>query len=558
MTRQMALVGFLQAQNCTNLPSSWRHPESRDDSMSADYYQEIARILEAGKFHMAFFDDRLAMPDRYGNDHARTVEYGIRCVKMDPLIVLTTMGMVTTKLGLGSTCSTTYYEPFDVARRFATLDLMSGGRAGWNVVTSLNDGEAHNMGKDAHLEHDFRYDRADEFMEVVLGHWDTWEDGSLIMDKTSGRFADPAKVKRLDHKGEFYKSRGPFTVPRSAQGHPVIIQAGALRPRPALCGAMGRGDLHRRAQRGRRQGRLCRGPQRSGESRPRSRPDAPLQPHHAGLRRDQGRGRGQDGASSTSCRCRSTRCRCSAEALNFDFASKPLDEPLTIEDLKSMQGILGIRDGVLKNSGKTNPSARDFRHLLRPRPGAGRDRRRPEGDRGQAGGDVRRARLRRLCHRGHHRARLLRRFRQACRAGIAAPRPVSQGLCRQDAARESRPGAARRRRLENQRRRPRPNNNRRTLHALAQIHRRRQDILGHRRGRQRDRRQRRPLRRMAARKRNRYALKDMKIELPLIPRTFYCVGLNYLKHLQGSRRQGRHGAQRARPAWRSAIAPRTR
>ena len=95
MTRQMVMVGFLQAQNCTNLPSSWRHPQSRDDSMSADYYQEIGRILESGKFHMAFFDDRLAMPDRYGNDHAHTVEYGIRCVKMDPVIVLTTMGMAT-------------------------------------------------------------------------------------------------------------------------------------------------------------------------------------------------------------------------------------------------------------------------------------------------------------------------------------------------------------------------------------------------------------------------------------------------------------------------------
>ena len=115
--------------------------------MSADYYQEIARILEAGKFHMAFFDDRLAMPDRYGNDHAHTVEYGIRCVKMDPIVVLTTMGMVTEKLGLASTCSTTYYEPFDVARRFATLDLMTNGRAAWNVVTSVNDGEAHNMGQ---------------------------------------------------------------------------------------------------------------------------------------------------------------------------------------------------------------------------------------------------------------------------------------------------------------------------------------------------------------------------------------------------------------------------
>ena len=227
MFRQMVLVGFLQAQNCTNLPSSWRHPDSRSDSMSADYYQESARILEAGKFHMAFFGDRRARRDRYGNDHAHTVEYGIRCVKMDPLIVLTTMGMVTDRLGLGATCSTTYYEPFDVARRFATLDLMSGGRAGWNVVTSLNDGEALNMGRDSHPEHDSRYDKADEFMEVVLGHWDTWEDGALIMDKTSGRFADPTKVKRLDHKGAAFKSRGPFTVPRSQQGHPVIIQAGA-------------------------------------------------------------------------------------------------------------------------------------------------------------------------------------------------------------------------------------------------------------------------------------------------------------------------------------------
>src|SRR6478735_3433202 len=309
MNRQMVLVGFLQAQNCTNLPSSWRHPDSRADSMSADYYQEIAKILEAGKFHMAFFDDRLAMPDRYGNDHAHTVEYGIRCVKMDPLIVLTTMGMVTEKLGLGSTCSTTYYEPFDVARRFATLDLMSGGRAGWNVVTSLNDGEAHNMGKDAHLEHDYRYDRADEFMEVVLGHWDTWEDGSLIMDKKSGRFADPTKVKRLDHKGEYYKSRGPFTVPRSAQGHPVIIQAGASGRGQRFAGRWGEVIFTA------------------------ARNVAAAKEGYAAVRN---------------------------EAANYDFASKPLDEPLTSEELKSMQGILGIRDGVLKNSGKSNPSARDF------------------------------------------------------------------------------------------------------------------------------------------------------------------------------------------------------
>ncbi|WP_426411413.1 LLM class flavin-dependent oxidoreductase [Bradyrhizobium ganzhouense] len=359
MNRQMVLVGFLQAQNCTNLPSSWRHPESRSDSMSADYYQEIARILEAGKFHMAFFDDRLAMPDRYGNDHAHTVEYGIRCVKMDPLIVLTTMGMVTDKLGLGATCSTTYYEPFDIARRFATLDLMSGGRAGWNVVTSLNDGEALNMGRDSHPEHDSRYDKADEFMEVVLGHWDTWEDGALIMDKTSGRFADPSKVKRLDHRGAAFKSRGPFTVPRSDQGHPVIIQAGASGRGQRFAGRWGEVIFTAaRNLQGAKDG-------------------------YAAVRNEAAKA-GRDPEQMFLCNLTTpvsaaTKAEAEdkmalinklpleidalsllAEALNYDFASKDLDAPLTTDELKSMQGILGIRDGVLKTSGKSNPSARDF------------------------------------------------------------------------------------------------------------------------------------------------------------------------------------------------------
>src|SRR6202163_143538 len=224
--RQMVMVGFLQAQNCTNLVSSWRHAESRQDSTSADYYRTIGRVLEEGKFHCGFFDDRLAMPDRYGNDHRHTVEHGIRCVKMDPVTVLTVMGMATTRLGLAATRTTTYYDPFDVARIFATLDLMTNGRAAWNVVTSLNDGEALNMGRTEVMEHDLRYDRADEFMEVVLGQWDAWDDDALIVDKVSGRFADAAKVRRLDYVGQFYRSRGPFTVPRTPQGHPVVIQAG--------------------------------------------------------------------------------------------------------------------------------------------------------------------------------------------------------------------------------------------------------------------------------------------------------------------------------------------
>lgn len=119
--RQIVMVGFLQAQNCTNLVTSWRHPASRTDSYSPEYYRHIGRVLEAGKFHLGFFDDRLAMPDRFGGDHAHTVQYGIRCVKMDPIAVLMTMGMATERLGLGATCSTTYFEPFHVARQFTVV-----------------------------------------------------------------------------------------------------------------------------------------------------------------------------------------------------------------------------------------------------------------------------------------------------------------------------------------------------------------------------------------------------------------------------------------------------
>ena len=177
--RQMTLVAFLQAQNCTNFVGSWRHPDASPGFMTADYYRHIGRVLEAGKFHVGFFDDRLAMPDRFGGDHAHTVANGIRCVKMDPITILTVMGMATERLGLGSTCSTTYYEPFHVARVFQTLDLMTNGRAAWNIVTSMNDGEALNMGHAAHGEHDQRYDRADEFLEVVVGHWDSWDDDAI-------------------------------------------------------------------------------------------------------------------------------------------------------------------------------------------------------------------------------------------------------------------------------------------------------------------------------------------------------------------------------------------
>jgi FMN-dependent oxidoreductase (nitrilotriacetate monooxygenase family) len=223
----MTLIAFMQAQNCSNYPGSWRHPEAIPDFLSAEHYMRIARSLEEGKFHLAFFDDRLAMPDIFGDDHRMAVEWGIRSVKMDVVPLMTAMGLATTRLGLGGTYSTTYYEPFHVARTFMTLDHMIGGRAAWNVVTSLNDSEARNMGREGHMDHDQRYDRADEFIQCVIGHWQSWEDDALMVDRAKGgTFADPAKVHRLGYEGRWFRSRGPFTVPRSPQGQPVIIQAG--------------------------------------------------------------------------------------------------------------------------------------------------------------------------------------------------------------------------------------------------------------------------------------------------------------------------------------------
>jgi FMN-dependent oxidoreductase (nitrilotriacetate monooxygenase family) len=355
--RQMTLVGFLQAQNCTNIACSWRHPKSRTDSWSPDYYRHIGRVLEAGKFHLAFFDDRLSMPDMYGRNHEHTVQHGIRCVKLDAVTVLTVMGMATRRLGLGATYSTTYYEPFHVARLFATLDLMIEGRAAWNVVTSLNDGEAQNMGRDEAMDHDLRYDRADEFMEVVLGHWDTWEDDAIVQDKASGLFAEPKKVHRLDYTGRYFRSRGPFTVPRSRQGHPVIIQAGSS----------GRGKRF-----GAQWGEVIFVVYPNIETGKRDYADFKAEVARCGREPDHIKMAQlvNTVAAATKAEAEDKWAEIDklpleidalsllSEALNFDFAKKGMDEAFTDRELAAMSGLQGIRNRVM--AVKKNPTVRDF------------------------------------------------------------------------------------------------------------------------------------------------------------------------------------------------------
>ncbi|MGW0179243.1 LLM class flavin-dependent oxidoreductase [Nocardia sp. NPDC003345] len=224
---RMSLVAFMQAGNTSVYSGSWRHPATEHGYLDASYYAKVGRQLEEGCFDLMFFDDRLAMPGIYGGSVAEAVRSGARPVKLDLSVVLGVVAQATSRIGLGATYSTTYYAPFHVARTFATLDHLSGGRAAWNVVTSVNDSEARNFGFEQHLGHDERYDRADEFLEVVAGLWDTWEDGALRHERADGCFADPAKVHELGHRGHWFSAQGPLTVPRTPQGRPVILQAGS-------------------------------------------------------------------------------------------------------------------------------------------------------------------------------------------------------------------------------------------------------------------------------------------------------------------------------------------
>jgi FMN-dependent oxidoreductase (nitrilotriacetate monooxygenase family) len=146
---------------------------------------------------------------------------------MDPVPILGALALATQNIGLGATRSTTYDQPYHIAREFRTLDHLSAGRSAWNVVTSMNDGEALNFGFEGHLNHDQRYDRADEFMELICKLWDSWDPDALILDRSGGIYADPGKVHYVNHKGAYFKSRGPLNIPAGPQGRPVIIQAGA-------------------------------------------------------------------------------------------------------------------------------------------------------------------------------------------------------------------------------------------------------------------------------------------------------------------------------------------
>ncbi|GAA3695429.1 LLM class flavin-dependent oxidoreductase [Gordonia hankookensis] len=228
MTRQLHLGGFLIASPVTHSHAAWRHPGSETDYFGPDHYHRVGRILERGKFDFAFFADLLAAPVRFGGDQSEPFRRGTQAAAtIDPTLVAASIAAVTSRLGIAVTKSTTYFHPYELARVFGSLDHLTRGRIAWNIVTSLSQAEAQNFGFESHLEHDERYLRAEEFVRTAIELWSSWEPDAVTADKESGVWADPDKIRTVDHIGEYYRTRGPLNQPRSPQHRPVLIQAGA-------------------------------------------------------------------------------------------------------------------------------------------------------------------------------------------------------------------------------------------------------------------------------------------------------------------------------------------
>ncbi|WP_216914014.1 LLM class flavin-dependent oxidoreductase [Nocardia noduli] len=215
--RQLHLNAFLMSVG--HHEAAWRLPESDPHAhVDIDYFVELARTAERGKLDSIFFADS---PVLMGDPGRRPGG------KLEPTVILTAVAVQTSRIGLIATASTSYNDPYNLARRFASVDWVSKGRAGWNIVTTAGADAARNFGLDDTPDHRLRYEKAAEFVDVSTKLWDSWSDDAVIGDKALGIHADAEKVRKIDHHGEFFKIDGPLNVPRSPQGYPLLVQAGS-------------------------------------------------------------------------------------------------------------------------------------------------------------------------------------------------------------------------------------------------------------------------------------------------------------------------------------------
>ncbi len=235
MAGQMHLVGMINPPT-SQYAENWRNPLGRSDWLRGEFYADLGRLLERGRFDMIFFADALAVPEAADGSFATTLRTGGKgSIYLDPIATVSLVAGVTHRIGLGATVSTSFLPPYSIARQLLTVDHLSGGRAAWNIVTSTTDAEARNMGHPRIADPAARYDRADRVLAAVLDLWHSWDTDALVLDRDGGVFADPAGVHRVPGGAEGVPSademtpltRGPLTLPVSPQGHPVLMQAGS-------------------------------------------------------------------------------------------------------------------------------------------------------------------------------------------------------------------------------------------------------------------------------------------------------------------------------------------
>jgi FMN-dependent oxidoreductase (nitrilotriacetate monooxygenase family) len=226
--RKMHLCAYLKTCATASYAPAWRHPAATlTDIWEPERYEHLARTLEAARFDAAFFADGLGVSDLYRGSYADYLGRGGQTSLLDPMTVLPLMARVTKHLGIGPTLSTTFHQPYHLARSLGSLDLISHGRVAWNVVTSSSNYEALNFGETTIPPKDERYDRGDEVLEACFALWDCWDEDAVVLDRDRGLFVDTDKVRRANYRGRFVQTRGPLSIPRSPQGRPVIMQAGS-------------------------------------------------------------------------------------------------------------------------------------------------------------------------------------------------------------------------------------------------------------------------------------------------------------------------------------------
>lgn len=229
MPRQMHLATIIAHCPAPHSIGVWRHPKSFNGFRynKPEYWEHLARTLERGCFDMLFLADTFNLHDVFKGSPAMAIKYGLQFPRSDSALLVPLMARVTRNLCFGLTSNTAYTEPYYLARQFATLDDLTDGRIGWNVVAGFSRSEAANFGRDDVLDHKQRYERAEEYMEVCNKLWNSWEPDAVVMDRETGIYADPDKVHRINHVGKYFRCAGPLSVPRTPQGRPTIIQAGS-------------------------------------------------------------------------------------------------------------------------------------------------------------------------------------------------------------------------------------------------------------------------------------------------------------------------------------------